>query len=83
MTDPKKDIYVVEQVVATITTALEEIGYSQLALSYIYDTLVEGLLAEDEETFSELLLAMQEIREIDDQLQLEESEYESDQVHIN
>lgn len=60
--DEDYKLLVAEQVVATITRTLEEVGYSQLALSYIYDILLEGLMAETEHTYHEVLEAMQEIQ---------------------
>lgn len=66
----KQELIIAEQVVATITHALEEIGYSQVALSYIYDILLEGILTGSEEDVADLLEAMipnQDIEDTDDE----------------
>lgn len=65
---------VVDQLASTIVLALEEVGYSPVALSYIYDIILGGLLDENEERLHDVMEAMQYLQEIDDAIERDEKQ---------
>lgn len=69
-------------VASKITDALHDVGYSELALQEIFDILMNGLIEQDEISFSELLEQMGIIYGNDLAADEEENENEEEGVTV-
>lgn len=70
-------------VASKITDALWDVGYSDLALQEIFDILINGLMAQEEQEFRELLEEMGNIYGVENSLDNDTDEEGNDETHLN